>query len=89
MPPPTVPLNLNITWLYVANSISEGNANASGPLFTEPSGQQTNKPTTPLNFVDLEEEIYQMGGGRYYRINWDKVNKVINQNTGIPEKVSY
>ena len=50
---------------------------------------KTNKPTTPLNFVDLEEEIYQMGGGRYYRINWDKVNKVINQNTGIPEKVSY
>ena len=51
--------------------------------------QPTNKPTTPLNFVDLEEEIYQMGGGRYYRINWDKVNKVIDQNTGIPERVSY
>ena len=26
---------MNITWLYVANSINDGNANANGPLFTE------------------------------------------------------
>ena len=35
VPPPTVPLNRKRTWLYAAISISEGNASANGPLFTE------------------------------------------------------
>ena len=50
---------------------------------------KTNNPTTPLNFVDVEEEIYQMGGGKVFFINWDRVKEIIKENSGIPEVISY
>lgn len=50
---------------------------------------ETNRPSTPLNYIDIEEAIYQHGGGKTFRINWKKVKQVIKQSTGIPEKVSY
>lgn len=48
-----------------------------------------NSPVSPLNSVNLNELIYQHGGGKNIRINWDKVNQMVKKPTGLPEKISY
>lgn len=48
-----------------------------------------NSPVSPLNSVNLNELIYQNGGGKTVRINWDKVNKMVKRPSGLPEKISY
>lgn len=48
-----------------------------------------NAPISPLNSVNLNELIYQHGGGKRIKINWDQVNKMVKKPTGLPEKISY
>lgn len=48
-----------------------------------------NSPISPLNTINLNEMIYQYGGGKNIRINWNRVNAAVNKPSGLPEKISY
>lgn len=50
---------------------------------------QLNSPVSPLNSINLNELIYQHGGGKDLRINWEQVNKMVKKPSGLPEKISY
>jgi L,D-transpeptidase ErfK/SrfK len=48
-----------------------------------------NGPASPLNSVNLNELIFQQGGGKGIRVNWDRVNASVHKPTGLPERISY